>query len=368
VRSVALVCGLVALLLLCTVSCGRREITSEQVRGITREMMAAARKAAGNEAEIDVRPLATSASPKTKSPPAARADQLYISLHNAARLPALQSALDGVAKAHGLERAEVQPAAATPGLARFEFRSGSRRTHTVQIFLPMLRRPSPAPRDATGPRLAIIIDDLGYDRAAAEALFALAYPFTVSVLPNHTISAELAEEARRFGYEVMMHLPMESANGDAKPETVELRVGMSEAEISKTVAKMLSTVPAAIGVNNHQGSRATTDRTLLAAVMSVLRDRKMFFVDSRTTANSVAYLAARNARVPAAARDVFLDDTPTREGALRQLALAERTARQYGFAIAIGHPHPSTLEALAEFLSGLEARGVRLVFVSELVR
>jgi len=337
-------------------------------------MVFAVRKAVGRDAEIGMRPGAASRSQgaapaKSSTPPV---DQLYITLRDSAQLAAVERALDRVAVSHGLRRQDVLPATPTHGLTRFHFRSGERRTHAIHIFVPGARRPSAAPAQTPGaPRLAIIIDDLGYDRAAAEALFALPYPFTVSVLPNLPISAELAEEAQRFGYKVMLHLPMESANGDAKPEAVELLVGMSPEDVARIVSRMLESVPQASGVNNHQGSRATTDAALMAAVMPFLREREMFFIDSRTTPRSIAYSAARHAGVPAAYRTVFLDDTETREATLQQLAQAERLARDpagAGWAIAIGHPHPTTLEALAEFLPGLHARGIRLVFVSELVR
>ncbi|HEV2488281.1 MAG TPA: divergent polysaccharide deacetylase family protein, partial [Candidatus Acidoferrales bacterium] len=149
---------------------------------------------------------------------------------------------------------------------------------------------------------------------------------------------------------------------------VELRVGMSAEEVDSVVSDMLSSVPYAIGVNNHEGSRATADPQLMAAVMNVLRARNLFFVDSRTTAATVAYDAARQAGVPAASRKVFLDDVETREAVLAQLELAARDAARDGSAIAIGHPHPVTLAALAEALPKLQTQGIRLVFVSSLVQ
>ncbi len=129
---------------------------------------------------------------------------------------------------------------------------------------------------------------------------------------------------------------------------------------------MLDTVPHAAGVNNHQGSRATADPALMAALMPALRDRGLFFIDSRTTAATVAYAAAERSGVRAASRKVFLDDTPTREAVLAQLDLAARDAIRDGSAIAIGHPHAETIAALAESLPRLEARGIRLVFASQL--
>lgn len=165
----------------------------------------------------------------------------------------------------------------------------------------------------------------------------------------------------------MLHLPMEFEGNAAKPEAVELRVGMGAGEVDRLLGQMLEAVPHAAGINNHEGSRATTDPALMADVMAVLRERNLFFIDSRTTAATVAYDAARQAGVRAASRNVFLDDIETREAILRQIELAERDAAKEGSAIAIGHPHPVTIAALEQALPQLKARGVRLVFASALV-
>jgi polysaccharide deacetylase 2 family uncharacterized protein YibQ len=142
---------------------------------------------------------------------------------------------------------------------------------------------------------------------------------------------------------------------------------MNAGQVESAVAGMLDTVPYATGVNNHQGSRATTDPPLMDALMPALRTRGLFFIDSRTTAATVAYGAAERARVPAASRKVFLDDTPERAAVLSQLDLAARDALRDGSAIAIGHPHPATIAALAEGVPRLENRHIRLVFASQLV-
>jgi polysaccharide deacetylase 2 family uncharacterized protein YibQ len=136
--------------------------------------------------------------------------------------------------------------------------------------------------------------------------------------------------------------------------------------VESALAGMLETVPYAAGVNNHQGSLATADRELMQALMPALRARGLFFIDSRTTAATVAYDAAERSGVRAASRKVFLDDTQTKEAILAQIELAERDALRDGSAIAIGHPHPATIAALAEAVPRLEARGIRLVFASDL--
>jgi polysaccharide deacetylase 2 family uncharacterized protein YibQ len=201
---------------------------------------------------------------------------------------------------------------------------------------------------------------------------ALPFPLTLSVLPHLPLSSETAEEAYRRKDEVMLHLPMQSEGESdpsegTKPEEIELRVGLDPSQVHEIVTAMLQTVPHAAGVNNHQGSRATADPALMEAVMADLRARGLFYVDSRTTASTVAFDTAEAFGVPAASRKVFLDDTPTREVVLAQLDLAARDAARDGSAIAIGHPHPATIAVLAEEAPRLEARGIHLVFASELV-
>lgn len=222
-------------------------------------------------------------------------------------------------------------------------------------------------KTSRGPRLAIIIDDMGNDQSEAKPVLALPFPVTVSVLPHLDYSAQTADAAWRRGDQVILHLPMQPIEDGAKDETIELRPGMPASQVRSTLTGMLATVPHAIGVNNHEGSRATADPRLMAELMPLLRERGLFFIDSRTTAATVAYEAAERAGVRAASRKVFLDDTPTHDAVLAQLDLAARDAVRDGSAIAIGHPHPETIAALEEGVPKLERRGVHVVFASELV-
>lgn len=217
-------------------------------------------------------------------------------------------------------------------------------------------------------RAAIIMDDLGEDLAAARRLLALPYPLTFSVLPGLPHSALTAEEAHRRGREVMLHLPMEPQPGaPAGPGPGEIKVGMSQHEVARIIAADLASVPFARGLNNHMGSRATADPALMSAVMRVLAARGLYFIDSRTTAQTRALAAARQAGVPAFYRSVFLDDTETLAYSLGQLRQFRRVVEEQGAAISIGHPYPTTLEALAEFLPALDEGDIRLVSASELV-
>jgi uncharacterized protein len=231
------------------------------------------------------------------------------------------------------------------------------------------KKPSPATARTTNgrPRLAIVIDDLGNDRGQADSLFRLTYPLTLSVLPHEANSTEIAEEAHRRGYEVMLHLPIAS-NGGASDEAIELHPGMSDAAVENTFTAMLVTVPYAAGVNNHEGSLGTADQQLMGELMPLLRRRHLFFIDSRTTAATVAETAARAARVPAARRNVFLDDEQSVPAIRKQFELSIRDAKEKGSALAIGHPHAETLAVLDEMLPKTERQGVQLVFASALTR
>jgi uncharacterized protein len=234
--------------------------------------------------------------------------------------------------------------------------------------VPRASAPKPAhPSVNHAARLAIILDDVAGDPTAVDEIFALSNKLTLSVLPNHPRSIEVAEEAHRRGYEVMLHLPMESEANET-PEVRQLRPGMTAPEIATDLNEMLQTVPFAAGVNNHQGSRATSDAKLMDELMPLLRQRKLFFIDSRTTAATVAYETAERDGVRTGFRNVpFLDDVQE-SGAIReQLERAVHGAKEKGEAIVIGHPHPETLRVLREMLPQIQAQGVELVHASALV-
>ncbi len=216
---------------------------------------------------------------------------------------------------------------------------------------------------------AIIIDDLGGNLAAARQLLALPYSLTFSVLPHLRESVETAEEACRAGHEVMLHLPMEPEPGShASPGKGEIRIGMTSFEVEQILQSDLASVPHAVGVNNHMGSRATADPRLMTAVMRSLAGRHLYFVDSRTTAASVAFEAARQQGLPSFYRSVFLDDTESVPYTLGQLRQFRRVLEEQGTALAIGHPYPTTIAALAKFLPQLESDEVQLAPASRLMQ
>jgi hypothetical protein len=334
-----------------------------KLHAVTRDFAAAAKRSAPADAEV-----------RSEFGAADGTDHLEVTLvlpdDAAARAAAFRvlQALDTVAVSNGLT--QDNPAESRGGWMVVFRRSGVA-THSVEVDLAAKSagaRGAAKHEEAARPgKLAILLDDLGSDREAAEEIFALSYPLTISVLPGHAHSVEIAEEAHRRGYEVMLHLPMQSV-GQEQPERQELRPGMSGREVSALVEQFLSEVPGVDGVNNHQGSEATADPALMGELMHELHVRHVFYVDSRTSTATVAYDTARHEGLPAGFRNVpFLDDVANVEAIERQISLAMRGAREKGEAIAIGHPHPATLEALRKMLPKAQAEGLQLVLVSELV-
>ena len=218
------------------------------------------------------------------------------------------------------------------------------------------------------PRLAIVIDDMGPDIDKLRQLLDVGGPITVAVMPHQRFSRETADEAYVNGLDVLMHLPMEPKDLNAHdPGKGALLVAMTPPEVRAQMENDLATIPHAIGINNHMGSRFTENEPLMGEVLEVLRGKDLFFLDSRTTARSVAIRLATRMGVPNAGRNVFLDNTREVGYIKKQIFEAARLAKKNGTAIAIGHPYPETIQALREALPELAASGVRVVRLSEVI-
>lgn len=229
--------------------------------------------------------------------------------------------------------------------------------------------PPPAPPAVSpgqGPRIAIIIDDLGRSLEELETLGRLGVPLSYAVLPFETQTAEVVAELHRRGEEVLCHLPMEAKNG-ADPGPGALRAEMPRAELEAATRRALEAVSGAVGANNHMGSGLTPQVEAMATVLEVVREHGLFFVDSRTSADTQAYAVARRLGMPALERQVFLDNERDPELIRRQFEeLVHRAEKGEGGVIAIAHPYPETLEVLAAELPKARARGIEIVRVSEL--
>lgn len=218
------------------------------------------------------------------------------------------------------------------------------------------------------PQVAILIDDLGNDPAAVDRIARWPYPVAGAVLPGLPGSARAAHQLEQMGKEVLLHLPMEPRGyPGVRPGPGVVLTSQSEEEIAQTLQNDLESVPGAVGVSNHMGSVATADARVMRAVARVLARRGLFFVDSRTTQTTVAREVARQERVRAVSRRVFLDDVATPDAIHQSLTELLARAKATGSALALGHPHATTLAVLERELPTLASKGVLLVRVGELV-
>jgi len=222
--------------------------------------------------------------------------------------------------------------------------------------------------------VAVVVDDVGYDERALETLARWNAPLAVAVIPSAPFASRAVSLAREKGWDLLVHLPMEPESGPSEAEAIGVRD--DDEAIRGRVLAALAKTPGAIGINNHQGSKATADTRVVRAVLSVVKEKGLFFLDSRTTNASVAGSEAAAIGVPFLARDVFLDDVAAeasaKGGAPEALEAAwERAlllAAKKGQAIVIGHPRKETLAFLSEKLALLgKKEGPRAVRVSELV-
>ena len=203
--------------------------------------------------------------------------------------------------------------------------------------------------------VAIIIDDIGYDRKMAEGFLDLDVPLTFSVLPEGTFNHSIIDQALKKDVEIMLHLPMEPGNyPSVNPGPGALLSSMKPDELIAQLNANLDRVPNVKGVNNHMGSKLTASSEQMRQIFTILKKRGLFFVDSRTTADTLCRPSAELLHLPFAERDVFIDHEQTRKFVRKQMKLLVKRAKQQGYAIGIAHPHPVTLEVLKEMLPDLK--------------
>ncbi|SKA78588.1 hypothetical protein SAMN02745704_01160 [Paucidesulfovibrio gracilis DSM 16080] len=226
--------------------------------------------------------------------------------------------------------------------------------------------PPPYQPTVRGPKVVIVIDDMGENMRIARALAALPAPVTFAVWPASSHAAEVRALARQHDLDILVHLPMEPIGypGD-NPGKNALFTSMTRESLDKTIRWNLDQVPEAVGVNNHMGSRFTSDLSGMRCLMEQLKSRRLFFLDSRTTSRSAGYRAAQEKNLPFYGRDVFLDNSLAIQDILLQLKKTERLAQRQGVAIAIGHPHDQTVRALQDWLQHRDP-GVSVVRLTSL--
>lgn len=216
------------------------------------------------------------------------------------------------------------------------------------------------------PKLAIIIDDIG--NSLHRGLDAIALPGAVSfaVMPHRKHSHVLAERAGRLGKDVLLHAPMSTQNGFPLGSGA-LHAGLSEKAFKDKLRFAIDSMPYVTGMNNHMGSKLTTKLHAMAWVMEVAKEKQLFFVDSRTHADSVAFSTAKTFGIATAQRDVFLDNEANLDHIHQQFKKALNIASQYGSAILIGHPYPETIYYLQHVLPQLKNQDIELVGISKLL-
>ena len=196
-------------------------------------------------------------------------------------------------------------------------------------------------------KMAVVLDDLGDDLQYARQLLALPVPVTMAIWPYGRFAAQVADEAYAAGRLVMAHVPMEPMSYPRQnPGPGTLFASMSDEDLTATLAYNLRALPHIQGVNNHMGSRVTANKRAMKAILTELKARHLFFLDSVTTAKSQAIAAAKEVGITTFKRDVFLDNEQDVDKILGYLRRTEKIARKFGQAVAIGHPHPATLKAL----------------------
>ena len=218
-------------------------------------------------------------------------------------------------------------------------------------------------------RIALILDDFGYhDLETAEHFCTLPQPLTLSVLPNGPDAQAISDLALRSNHEVILHLPMEPHTyPEDDPGEDAIFVAQSIEEIQKITERAMDLLPRAKGVNNHMGSRATEDLRVMEAVLTELKRRNYFFVDSRTSQRSIAYQTARALGVKTVRVMLFLDNERDSEAIRDRVLELSDLARKHGYAVGIGHNRLETFKVLEVMLPKLEKKGLRFVGISELV-
>jgi polysaccharide deacetylase 2 family uncharacterized protein YibQ len=226
-----------------------------------------------------------------------------------------------------------------------------------------------APPPPAGDAVAIIIDDMGNSLDVLREIIDLHTPLTISVLPFSPYAEETARLAHENGLEVMLHLPGESLNNQENYADTAgvVRSDMKDNEIKALVEESLRMIPHVRGVNNHMGSRITQEEAVMRPVLEILRERNLFFIDSRTSGQSIAYDLARQMGMRTAYRQIFLDSTVGEDFSRQKMADLLRLSQKTGHAVAIAHPFPETLQALKDTLPLLGKFGIRPVFASQII-
>lgn len=219
-----------------------------------------------------------------------------------------------------------------------------------------------------GAKIAIVLDDFGYNMNNIESLFEIDLPLTISVLPNLPYSEEIARQAPKRNIELILHLPLEPHSGELNLEKGTIKVDMSPEEVNNLLVKTIESVPGLKGVSNHMGSKATEDYNFMVGLFKELKKKDLYFLDNLVTNKSVCKDVAKNVGLRTVARSVFLDNESNESYIEKQIFNTANLAAKTGWAIGVGHNRYATIKVLAKVIPQLEKAGFEFVYVSELAK
>lgn len=336
----------------------------------------------------DEEPAEEKSTSKTSSAPAAGAKEEKISSFS---LPAIVSKITG--KGESSEKTAAAPShegkaapssasvssapsssissASSKAAPSVKKDAGNTKAPAKQSAAPAKAAPAAAPKPNTPTavkgKLAVVIDDAGRDLESQHVYESLGIPLTLAVMPNQVHTRDAALSWHAHGLPVILHQPMESVSGIGMESKVIL-TSMGDEEIRSLLKSSLSQVPEAVGINNHQGSKATTDRHTMDVVMNELHHRHLFFFDSRTNSTTAADAAAASYGVPYVRNDLFVDNEADVAAISAMIREAAKRAQKYGTYVIIGHCRPKTAEAFRQMVPQLEKEGIQFVYVSSLAK
>ncbi len=238
----------------------------------------------------------------------------------------------------------------------------------IQLFASLQPEKMPATAPNRSSMIAIVIDDMGLSQAYFDQIMQMGSPLTLSFLPYGKYVQEQAAEASKAGHELFLHLPMEPFDTRKDPGPNALMAAFDNREIAKALHENLTQFDGYVGVNNHMGSKFTARSAGMKVVIRELKRRGLIFLDSKTSSSSVGEGLAYQYGLPYAGRDIFIDHFHDNDFIEHQFERLLKTARIKGYAIAIAHPKAKTLQKLSEWLPRFEAKGVRIVPVSEIIK
>ena len=217
--------------------------------------------------------------------------------------------------------------------------------------------------------IVLVIDDFGYrNDNISDGFLNLSIPITCAIIPGHTASKKFAEKAVSYGKEVIIHMPMESENYSPGEDEYKLLTSMTSELLENKLIQAFESLPEAIGMNNHQGSKATSDSKTMTVLASVLKDRGKYFIDSRTSSLTIGEKTMTSFGVPTARRNIFLDNNNDLDKIEEQINKLANSAKKNGVAVGLGHARKNTLSVLEKVVPGLLDKGFVFQFASQVVK